>query len=98
VAPDRVVLIGDAAHTMTPDLASGAGIAIEDGIVLSEELAAGDDAEAALARFMALRWERCRIVMENSAQISEWERAPTGAGGDAAALGGRSMALLAQPI
>jgi hypothetical protein len=37
-------------------------------------------------------------VVENSAQISDWERAPARAGGDAAALTGKSMALLAQPI
>jgi len=36
----HVVLIGDAAHATTPHLASGAGIAIEDGIVLAEEIAA----------------------------------------------------------
>ncbi len=35
----RVVLIGDAAHATTPHLASGAGIGIEDAIVLAEELA-----------------------------------------------------------
>jgi 2-polyprenyl-6-methoxyphenol hydroxylase-like FAD-dependent oxidoreductase len=34
----RVVLIGDAAHATTPHLASGAGMAIEDGIVLTEEI------------------------------------------------------------
>jgi len=34
----HVVLIGDAAHATTPHLASGAGMAIEDGIVLAEEL------------------------------------------------------------
>jgi 2-polyprenyl-6-methoxyphenol hydroxylase-like FAD-dependent oxidoreductase len=94
----RVVLVGDAAHSMTPHLASGAGMAIEDGIVLSEELAVGDAIDAALERFMERRWERCRTVVENSAQISDWERAPAGAGGDAAALTGKSMALLAQPI
>jgi 2-polyprenyl-6-methoxyphenol hydroxylase-like FAD-dependent oxidoreductase len=94
----RVVLVGDAAHSMTPHLASGAGMAIEDGIVLSEELAVGDAIEVALERFMQRRWERCRTVVENSAQISDWERAPAGAGGDAAALTGESMALLAQPI
>jgi hypothetical protein len=33
-----------------------------------------------------------------SAQISDWERAPAGAGGDAAALTGASRALLAQSI
>ena len=42
--------------------------------------------------------ERCRTVVENSAQISDWERSPAGAGGNAAALTGESMALLAQPI
>jgi 2-polyprenyl-6-methoxyphenol hydroxylase-like FAD-dependent oxidoreductase len=94
----RVVLVGDAAHSMTPHLASGAGMAIEDGIVLSQELAVGDAVETALERFMERRWERCRMVVENSAQISDWERAPAGAGGDAAALTGESVALLAQPI
>jgi 2-polyprenyl-6-methoxyphenol hydroxylase-like FAD-dependent oxidoreductase len=94
----RVVIVGDAAHSMTPHLSSGAGMAIEDGIVLSDELAAGDDVERALERFMERRWERCRTVVENSMRLSEWERAPAGAGGDAAALTGASMALLAQPI
>jgi 2-polyprenyl-6-methoxyphenol hydroxylase-like FAD-dependent oxidoreductase len=93
-----VVLIGDAAHSMTPHLASGAGMAIEDGIVLSEELGAGGPVDAALERFMDRRWARCRMVVENSAQISDWEKAPEGARGDAAALTGRSMAMLAQPI
>jgi 2-polyprenyl-6-methoxyphenol hydroxylase-like FAD-dependent oxidoreductase len=94
----RVVILGDAAHSMTPHLASGAGMAIEDGVVLSDELAVGDRIEAALERFMERRWERCRTVVENSAQISDWERSPNGAGGNAAALTGESMALLAQPI
>lgn len=94
----RVVLVGDAAHCMTPHLASGAGMAIEDGLVLSEELARGDAIDAALERFMERRWERCRTVVQNSLQISEWERVPAGARGDAAALTGESMALLAQPI
>jgi naringenin degradation protein FdeE len=94
----RVVLVGDAAHSMTPHLASGAGMAIEDGIVLSEELAVGDGVQPALERYMDRRWDRCRTVVENSMQISDWERAPAGAGGDAAALTGASMALLAQPI
>ena len=38
---DRVVLIGDAAHTTTPHMAAGAGIAVEDAIVLAELLQAG---------------------------------------------------------
>ena len=37
----RVVVIGDAAHTTTPHLATGAGIAIEDAVVLAELMAVG---------------------------------------------------------
>ena len=38
----RVGLIGDAAHATTPHLASGAGVAVEDGVVLAEEMLAAD--------------------------------------------------------
>ena len=34
----RVLLIGDAAHPTTPQLASGAGMAVEDGLVIADEL------------------------------------------------------------
>ena len=56
----RVLLIGDAAHATTPHLASGAGIAVEDALVLREELAAcNGDIEAGFAAFTARRVERC---------------------------------------
>ena len=35
----RAILIGDAAHATTPHLASGAGLAVEDALVLGECLA-----------------------------------------------------------
>jgi 2-polyprenyl-6-methoxyphenol hydroxylase-like FAD-dependent oxidoreductase len=71
----RVVLIGDAAHATTPHLASGAGIAAEDGLVLSEELHRHDDVAAALRAFMDRRFERARIVVENSVRIGEIQMA-----------------------
>jgi 2-polyprenyl-6-methoxyphenol hydroxylase-like FAD-dependent oxidoreductase len=70
----RLMLIGDAVHATTPHLASGAGIAIEDALVLSEELAAPGTVEQALARFEERRWERCRLVVENSVQIGQMEQ------------------------
>jgi len=74
----RVVLIGDAVHATTPHLASGACIGIEDAIVLADELERNADALAALAAFEARRWERCRMVVENSGRLGEIEIA----GGD----------------
>ena len=35
----RVALLGDAAHAVTPDIGQGAGLAIEDAVVLAAELA-----------------------------------------------------------
>lgn len=70
---NRVVLIGDAAHTTTPHAGQGAGIAIEDAIVLAEELQANEELPTALNKFMARRYERCRQVVEGSIQIGDWE-------------------------
>jgi len=94
----RVLLIGDAAHVPTPHLASGAGIAIEDAIVLVELLRTDQPVPEILEGFMARRFERCRMVVENSVQFGEWEKHPNTPGADPAGLLGRSMAALAQPI
>lgn len=69
----RVVLIGDTVHATTPHLASGACIGIEDAIVLAEELGRHDKVEAAFEAFQNRRWERCRMVVGNSARLGEIE-------------------------
>lgn len=94
---ERIVLIGDAAHATTPHLASGACIGIEDGIVLAECLATSDDVDAALSAFEARRWERCRMVVENSVRLAQIEIT----GGDPrehSRLMGQSIGALAAPI
>lgn len=53
----RVTLLGDACHPMLPFMAQGAGMAIEDGVVLGRCLA-GDEPEAELKRYEAARLER----------------------------------------
>jgi 2-polyprenyl-6-methoxyphenol hydroxylase-like FAD-dependent oxidoreductase len=70
---DRVVLIGDAAHATTPHLAQGAGLAIEDAIVLADELAKKPDVAAAFEGFHARRYDRCKTICEGSIQVGEWE-------------------------
>jgi 2-polyprenyl-6-methoxyphenol hydroxylase-like FAD-dependent oxidoreductase len=94
----RVVLMGDAAHATTAHLASGAGIAVEDALVLAEELERGaGDIQGALANYTERRFERCRFVVETSVGIGkrQMEHAPPQ---EIGATMGKAMHYLAQPI
>ncbi len=93
----RVVLMGDALHATTPHLASGGAMAIEDAIVLADLLREEGELEAALRRFGEARFDRCRIVNENSHQLGEWEKHPGDPAADPGRLFGESMAMLARP-
>jgi len=65
----RVVLLGDAVHATTPHLGQGAGMAIEDSIVLAEELAKAYTPEEAFAAYRERRFDRCRYIVESSLAI-----------------------------
>jgi len=93
----RVVLIGDTVHATTPHLASGACIGIEDALVLAEEIARHAQVGAALAAFEARRWERCRMVVENSGRLGEIEMA-NGDKEEHGRIMRESLMALAQPI
>lgn len=93
-----VVLIGDAAHATPPHLASGAGIAIEDAIVLARCLHERDDVPSAFADFMDRRYERCRMVIENSRTLARWDLDPDAPGGEAAKLMTDTWVELSKPI
>jgi 2-polyprenyl-6-methoxyphenol hydroxylase-like FAD-dependent oxidoreductase len=69
----RVLLMGDAAHSNTPNLAQGAGMGIEDAAVIADELAQDHTLEEVLVRFMARRFERARMVVDVSGQIARAE-------------------------
>lgn len=92
-----VVLIGDAVHATTPHLASGACIGIEDALVLADELDRHADTATALQAFQDRRWERVRMVVENSFRLLELE-VSGGSKDEQAQIMGRSLAALAQPI
>lgn len=61
----RVLLIGDAAHAMTPFAAQGAAMAIEDGVDLADAFAAGG--LAGLPAVLAARRERVARVKARGA-------------------------------
>jgi 2-polyprenyl-6-methoxyphenol hydroxylase-like FAD-dependent oxidoreductase len=63
LAKGRVVLIGDAAHPMTPNLGQGTCLAVEDALVLSRLLARRGSIEAALRSFERIRRARAAAIV-----------------------------------
>ncbi|MGW4843227.1 FAD-dependent monooxygenase [Nocardia brasiliensis] len=68
------VVIGDAAHAPAPQMASGAALAIEDGLVLAEEVTRHATVGTGLAAFVDRRASRCRALVRTSVTISGLER------------------------
>ena len=71
----RAVLVGDAAHVTTPHMAAGALIAVQDAVVLVDELRREQSVASALDAFIGRRYERCRTLVEACRQIGEWQKA-----------------------
>ncbi|MGE8541644.1 MAG: FAD-dependent monooxygenase [Acinetobacter sp.] len=68
------LLIGDAVHATTPHLGSGAGLAVEDAIVLAQIIDQyGNDLENVFKAFMQKRLDRARFVVETSGEIGRME-------------------------
>jgi 2-polyprenyl-6-methoxyphenol hydroxylase-like FAD-dependent oxidoreductase len=67
----RVVLLGDAVHATTPHLGQGAGMAIEDSLVLADELARHGDPETAFRAYRARRFDRCKYIVERSKAVGD---------------------------
>ncbi|MBL7817896.1 MAG: FAD-dependent monooxygenase [Saprospiraceae bacterium] len=100
---NRVVILGDAAHATIPQLGSGAALAIEDAVVLAEELAKDQSVETVLETYMHRRYDRCKMVCDASMQLAEWERMewngiPLPEGANMGALMGKTLFALTQPI
>ncbi len=67
----RVTLLGDACHATLPFMAQGAAMAIEDGAVLAECLAAAADVAASLKRYEDLRRARTARIQTGSRRNAE---------------------------
>ncbi|MGX9225168.1 FAD-dependent monooxygenase [Streptomyces albus] len=66
---DRVALIGDAAHGLSPHIAAGGTLGMEDAGVLRAELAGASGTAAALARYESARRARFAQVREHSVAV-----------------------------
>jgi len=62
----RVVLVGDAAHGMTPNLTQGASMAMEDAFVLATALRHADSVEAAFEWYFNCRNRRVLAIQKKS--------------------------------
>ena len=99
---NRVLLIGDAVHATIPQLGQGAGLAIEDAVVLGELVQSGNPLPTLLNEFMNRRFDRCKLVVDASNTLGEWEQLewkgqlPEGA--NMGALMGRTLGALGAPI
>jgi 2-polyprenyl-6-methoxyphenol hydroxylase-like FAD-dependent oxidoreductase len=94
----RAILVGDAAHTTTPHMAAGALIAIQDAVVLADELRREQSVSTALEAFMARRYERCKLLVDACRQIGESQKAGDVRTPEAARLQSSVMAALASPL
>lgn len=65
-AAGSVLLIGDAAHATSPNMASGAAMAFEDSLVLSKLIASGRGVAQVIAEYTAQRVTRVRWVREQT--------------------------------
>lgn len=67
----RIVLLGDAAHPMTPNLGQGAGQAIEDAVTLDCCLAETTSVEAGLRAYEQKRVARANAIVRASRRVGE---------------------------
>ncbi len=73
----RVVLLGDAAHATSPNMAEGASMALEDAVVLATMLSTPRPLPESLAAFSARRQGRIRWVRQRTHRRDRIRRLPS---------------------
>ena len=68
---DRVVLVGDAAHALSPHITAGATLGVEDALLLAGLLATSDGVAAALKAYQDDRIPHYRRVAELSKNVED---------------------------
>lgn len=93
----RSIIIGDAAHACPPLIAQGAAMCAEDAVILAEMLTSGDAVDDVLPAFMARRFPRVKMVLDNSLTLAEWEIHPDTEGADPGRIMGQTLHALVEP-
>jgi len=72
----KVALAGDAAHATTPNMGQGAGMAIEDAVILAR-LLSKNEVLPALRQYEKARVKRTQAIVNNSHRlgaVAQWEK------------------------
>jgi 2-polyprenyl-6-methoxyphenol hydroxylase-like FAD-dependent oxidoreductase len=80
-ARGRILLLGDAAHAATPDLGQGAGLALEDAVVLGRLLGEPAELQQTVRRYNATRLKRAHAVQRMARSLGscgQWAGWPAG--------------------
>jgi len=83
----NVVLLGDAAHAMTPNLGQGGAQAVEDAYVLAEQCGRATSIADALRHYESIRMPKAKWIVKTSwnlGQVSHWQNRTARWGRDAA--------------
>jgi 2-polyprenyl-6-methoxyphenol hydroxylase-like FAD-dependent oxidoreductase len=75
----RVLLIGDAAHAMTPNLGQGAALSIEDAHMLAR-IWSSNQSFSSLGQFEQARRNRVAFIQKESwkiGKVAQWTSRPT---------------------
>jgi len=67
----QIVLIGDAAHATTPNMGQGACQAIEDAVILADEISNSENIEDAFKKFEARRLKRTHFIVNGSWRLGK---------------------------
>jgi salicylate hydroxylase len=67
----RVVLVGDAAHPVTPALGQGVNMSFEDAAVLADALATHSDVSTAILAYERTRMKRTAAAVAMSRRIGQ---------------------------
>jgi FAD-dependent urate hydroxylase len=87
----RTVLVGDAAHASSPNMAQGAAMAVEDTLVLADLLATGQPVEQALAEYERRRRPRVAWVQAQTRRRDRTRNLPPALRNLALRLAGAGM-------
>ena len=66
-----IILVGDAAHAMTPNMGQGAGMAIEDAYLLSKIIDNASNIEHVLPQFKKQRYQRVSKFTDSSYKLGK---------------------------